>query len=203
MLAIHNLEIKGISAQNLSIEPGDCISLSGASGMGKSLFMKGVADLLMNRGDLSLEGVSRSDMSAPDWRKRVTFVGAKPAWWEERVLDHFQDRDWLEAVIAEFDLPTKLIEAKVSRLSSGEAQRLALLRALEGTEEGRVRYFLLDEPTSALDGGRQLMVESLLNRLMAAGQIAILFVSHDERQIERFAQKHWKIYDRRVREVSP
>ncbi|NVK17549.1 MAG: ATP-binding cassette domain-containing protein [Methylocystaceae bacterium] len=202
MLTIHNLDIKGISAHGLTIQPGDCVSLSGASGMGKTLFMKGIADLQVNRGEISLEGRGRSDMSAPAWRKRVTFVGANPAWWEERVVDHFQDRDWLEAVLGEFDLPVKLMEAPVSRLSNGEAQRFALLRALEGTEEGQARYFLLDEPTSALDSGRQLMVENLLNRLMKAGQIAVLFVSHDEHQIERFAQRHWQIYDRRVHEVS-
>ncbi len=203
MLFIERLEIKGISAQGLRINPGDCISLSGASGMGKSLFMKAIADLLLNRARISLEGTARSDMTAPDWRRRVTYVSAKPSWWEDRVIDHFQDKDWLEAVLPEFDLPLKALDWTVSRLSSGESQRLALLRALEGTQEGEVRYFLLDEPTSALDGVRQSRVEDVLKRFMAAGQIGVLFVSHDERQLERLGQKHWQIYDRRVREVSP
>ncbi|MDV7340633.1 ATP-binding cassette domain-containing protein [Terasakiella sp. A23] len=202
MLFIDRLEIKGISAEGLTINPGDCISLSGASGMGKSLFMKGIADLLLNRGRVTLEGRARSEMSAPDWRKRVTYVAAKPSWWEDRVIDHFTDNDWLEAVLPEFDLPAKALDWTVSRMSSGESQRLALLRALEGTEEGEVRYFLLDEPTSALDGSRQNRVEDVLNRFMKVGQIGVLFVSHDERQVERFGQKHWQVYDRRVREVA-
>ena len=72
----------------------------------------------------------------------------------------------------------------------------------EDIEEGIVRYLLLDEPTSALDGGRQSMVEDLLRRYLLSNNVAILFVSHDERQVERFATRHWQIYDRRVREVS-
>lgn len=203
MLTINSLEIKAISAQGLSIEPGDCISLSGASGMGKSLFLKGVADLIQNRGELFLDRENRSEMSAPDWRRRVTYVGAKSAWWLDRVRDHFQDLDWLETMLPSVDLSAKTLDWTISRLSSGEAQRLCLLRALEGTYDGEVRYFLLDEPTSALDGGRQAMVENLLHNFLAAKRIAVLFVSHDERQIERFAQKQWLIYDRRVREVTP
>jgi UDP-glucose/iron transport system ATP-binding protein len=202
MLYIERLEIKGITAERLMIKPGDCVSLSGASGMGKSLFLKGVADLMINRGTLSLHGESRESMKATSWRRRVTYVGAKTAWWHEKVIDHFNDKEWLEAVVAEVDLSPKVLDWNVSRLSSGEAQRLALLRALEGIFEDEVRYFLLDEPTSALDGVRQSMVETLLNRFLNANQIGILFVSHDERQVERFARRHWQIYDRHVREVG-
>lgn len=202
MLFIERLEVKATTARGLSIEAGECISLSGASGMGKSLFMKGVADLVINRGSLHLDGEARSDMYIPDWRKRVTYVGAKPAWWCDLVSEHFKDPEWLASQLNAFDLPEKAIKWTVHRLSSGEAQRLALLRALEGFEEGVPRYLLLDEPTSALDGLRQKQVEAYLQKLLDAKKIAVLFVSHDEHQVKRFAQKHWQVYDRRVREVS-
>lgn len=202
MLKIDKLEIKGILARNLGIDPGECVSLSGASGMGKSLFMKGIADLVINRGDISLEGQSRDDFSAPHWRSRVTYVGAKSAWWYPKVTDHFDDKDWLAALLPELDLPKRTLDWPVTRLSSGEAQRLCLLRALEGIYDAEVRYLLLDEPTSALDGGRQAMVESLLQRYLSQGKIAVLFVSHDERQVERFANRQWQIYNRQVREVG-
>ncbi|WP_135079149.1 ATP-binding cassette domain-containing protein [Terasakiella sp. SH-1] len=202
MLHISKLEVKGIVAQNLTLRPGEIISLSGASGMGKSLFMKGVADLVMNRGHISVNGVGRFDLPAPQWRRQITYVSAQPAWWYDKVEEHFADPAWLEEVVEYVDLSPKLIRANVSRLSSGEAQRFALLRALEASVDGDVRYLLLDEPTSALDGGRQSMVEELLNRFVTAEQMGILFISHDERQVERFAHKHWQIYDRRVQEVA-
>lgn len=202
MLEINRIEIKGLSAKDLSMEPGDSISLSGASGMGKSLFLKGVADLVLNRGALYLDGQNREDMTGPEWRRRVTYVGAKSAWWHTRVSEHFTDVDWLKNMLSSLDLPKRTLDWPVVRLSSGEAQRLCLLRALEGIYEGETRYFLLDEPTSALDGGRQSLVEGLLQEYLSAGQIAVMFVSHDERQVERFGTKHWQIYNRQIREVS-
>ena len=78
----------------------------------------------------------------------------------------------------------------------------ALIRALEGVEEGRVRYLLLDEPTAALDQARQMRVEEVLSGYLKAGLISLLFVSHDERQVARFARRHWQIYNRRVSERS-
>lgn len=202
MLRIESLEVKGISAQGLSLRAGDCVSLTAASGMGKSLFLKAIADLLPNQGRLSLDGQDRDEMPAPDWRHQVTFVGAKSAWWEDQVADHFSDLDWLREVLPLFDLDNKMIDAPVSRLSTGEGQRLALIRALEGVEEGRVRYLLLDEPTAALDQARQMLVEEVLSGYLKAGLIALLFVSHDERQVARFAKRHWQIYNRRVSERS-
>ncbi len=202
MLNIRHLEIKSISASGLSIAPGECISLSGASGMGKSLFMKALADLVPNRAEVSLDNQNREVLPAPLWRQRVTYVGAKTAWWHTQVIDHFDDKDGLEQRLPDVDLSVKTLDWPVSRLSSGEAQRLCLLRALEGIGAEQVRYLLLDEPTSALDGARQQMVESLLKSYLDAGQIAVLFVSHDDRQVERFGQKHWQIYNKEIREVG-
>ena len=75
-------------------------------------------------------GSGGEDMSAPDWRKQVTYVGPKSAWWQDQVSDHFQDKDWLASILPDVDLSPKVINWPVSRLSSGEAQRLVLLRAL-------------------------------------------------------------------------
>ncbi len=202
MLFIDSMQIKGISCEKLSLPCGECVSLSGASGMGKSLFLKGVADLVPHDGQVRINESLRSDMSAPVWRRRVTYVAAGSAWWESKVADHFQDLDWLKEVLPLVDLSPKVAEWSVSRLSSGEAQRLCLLRALEGLDENEEHYLLLDEPTSALDAGRQGQVEDLLGRYLKAGRIGIIFVSHDERQVERFADKHWQIYNRMVREVT-
>lgn len=170
--------------------------------MGKSLFMKAVADLIINRARLHLDGDDRETISAPTWRSRVTYVGAKIAWWNDRVREHFINEEWLASQLDAFDLPDKAMDWSVERLSSGEAQRLALLRALEDNECEGTRYFLLDEPTSALDGVRQKQVETYLQKRLDSKNIAVLFISHDEHQVKRFAQKHWQIYNRHVREVS-
>lgn len=203
MLKIEDLEVKGITAHNLSLQAGDCVSLTAASGMGKSLFLKALADLIPNQARVTLNGRARSDMPAPDWRRQVTFVGAKPAWWEDLVSDHFSNVEAVRAVLPLFDLDEKILKAPVSRLSTGEAQRLALIRAFVWEEKEEVRYLLLDEPTAALDQARQVKVEKVLSGALKAGKIAVLFVSHDERQVDRFATRHWQIYNRQVLEGTP
>ncbi|MGZ2904358.1 ATP-binding cassette domain-containing protein, partial [Pseudomonas aeruginosa] len=70
----------------------------------------------------------------------------------------------------------------IQTLSTGERQRLALVRAL--TPDPRV--LLLDEPTGALDPASAALVEELVKFLLLSGKSVIL-VSHDVRQIERLA----------------
>jgi ABC-type lipoprotein export system ATPase subunit len=85
----------------------------------------------------------------------------------------------------------------VARLSTGERQRLALLRAL-GPEN---RVLLLDEPTSGLDSDSTELVEALLRRRMANGT-AILLVTHDPKQAQRMASHHYELEDGRLRSVA-
>jgi len=70
----------------------------------------------------------------------------------------------------------------IAELSTGERQRLGLIRAL--VDEPRV--LLLDEPTSALDTTSAAMVEELIKYQLLAERI-VLLVSHDVAQIERLA----------------
>jgi len=84
----------------------------------------------------------------------------------------------------------------VSRLSTGERQRLALLRAMvQGP-----RVLLLDEPTSALDPEATAKVESLLHEKIAGGLIAVM-VTHDAAQAERMSRQRYEMKDGVLSEV--
>ena len=67
-------------------------------------------------------------------------------------------------------------------LSSGEQQRLSLVRALAGSP----RLLLLDEPTANLDPASTQAMEALVNRAHEAGT-KIVFVTHDRDQAARLA----------------
>jgi ABC-type multidrug transport system ATPase subunit len=91
--------------------------------------------------------------------------------------------------------PAALLEAvgisdalgwSVSRLSSGERQRLALIRALQLDP----KVLLLDEPTSSLDEAATQQVETLLKYRLASGA-AILLVTHDPAQADRLAARQF------------
>ena len=82
--------------------------------------------------------------------------------------------------------PADVMQWKVSRLSSGEKQRLALLRAMQF----KPQVLLLDEPTANMDEDNTLKVETIVMEYMHNHEASIIWVSHSMQQIERIADKH-------------
>ncbi len=193
-LALRRLHVGPIK---LSIEPGTCLSVMGASGAGKSVLLRMIADLDPHDGDSTLDDQKCSAMAAPVWRRQVTYVAAETGWWDPRVGPHFSAATDLSALLPAVGIPADATSWLVTRLSTGERQRLALLRALQPT----TRVLLLDEPTSGLDVDSTGLVEALLRRQMARG-IALLLVTHDPAQAARMANRHLLLHAGRVEERS-
>lgn len=183
VLEIRELKTPLIGPIDLALEPGKCTAISGPSGAGKSLFLRAIADLDENSGTLTLNGTARAAMTAPDWRRQVAYVPAESGWWAERVEDHFDTAAGLDALLETVGLAGALCW-EVSRLSTGERQRLALVRALQTDP----KVLLLDEPTSALDPSSVEKVETLLAAKLAEG-CALLLVTHDPGQPDRFGAR--------------
>jgi phosphate-transporting ATPase len=101
-------------------------------------------------------------MPAPTWRKRVTYLAAEPGWWSDIVQEHFTAWDDALPLVRRLGLPDDCGPWPIQRLSTGERQRLGLVRALML----RSRVLLLDEPTSALDAASAKTVESLIAERM-------------------------------------
>ncbi|OYV37296.1 MAG: ATP-binding protein [Rhodospirillales bacterium 20-64-7] len=169
---------------NLTLETGECLVISGPSGIGKSLLLRMIADLDENTGTVLLNGVLRESMPAPAWRRQVMYVAAESGWWAETVREHLQPGDEAAALAPRLGLRAELLDAPVVQLSTGERQRMALLRAVLR----KPAILLLDEPTSALDQASTLVVETLLRELAAAGT-GIVLVSHNEQQAARIATR--------------
>jgi ABC-type multidrug transport system ATPase subunit len=193
-LKIDALRRPGFGPFELTLGPGECCVVSGPSGAGKSVFLRMIADLDPNEGSVSLGPQCREDMLAPQWRSMVTYVAAESGWWAEFVGEHFQDTASVEPERVRLGLAADVFGWPVSRLSSGERQRLALLRAIVQ----KPRVLLLDEPTSALDPETTLQVEALLRELLSAGTILII-VSHQPEQAERLATRRVEISAGRMR----
>ncbi len=178
------------------LEGGESISLSGPSGAGKSLLLRALADLDPCEGDVALDGKDRRAMSGPDWRRLVGYVAAEPGWWSERLEDHFQDWEALSSLAEHLNLKAEVNDRPVPQLSTGERQRLALLRAMER----KPKVLLLDEPTGPLDEEATAAVEALLKEQQVHG-LALLWVTHDRRQAERVATRRFWIDRGRLRET--
>ena len=185
-LDIRALGFRNRGPYSFTVEGGQCLGLCGESGAGKSLLLRAIADLDPHQGEVLLDQIPCSRMSGPRWRRQVGLLLAESQWWQDRVADHFHDFDALDAeLLACLGFERQVADWQVSRLSTGEKQRLAILRLLEN----RPRVLLLDEPTASLDPDNTLRVERLLRDYGRVHRAPLLWVSHDPGQLARVADQ--------------
>jgi len=180
---------------SLNVEAGRCVVITGGSGSGKSLLLRMIADLDPNRGEVRLDGRERNEFKPQDWRRSVVYIAAEAGWWAQGVAEHFAAAQ-LEAarsLAQQLGLRGDLLDAEVARLSTGEKQRFALIRAL--LLESPV--LLLDEPTGALDQASVSLVEAVIRDRLAKG-VAVIMVTHDDLLGQRLGDQHYRMSQRRL-----
>ncbi len=173
---------------DLDVADGGCAVLTGPSGVGKSLLLRMIADLDPHDGDAWLDDQAGAALPAPSWRRAVTYLAAESGWWGEIVREHMAVPARVPALLAPLGLAPALLDAPVARLSTGERQRLALVRALIQAP----RFLLLDEPTSALDHDTALRVEALLDAVRTEGT-GLVIVTHDPAQATRLGGERYEV----------
>lgn len=196
LFELKNLRYHNIAPVNLVVQTGECFGLSGPSGSGKSLLLRALADLDPHDGDVYLENKAMFDYKPCDWRKKVGLLPAESQWWFDTVGEHFPNFE--ETNLSNVGFDKKVMDWQVSRLSSGEKQRLALLRLLMNEPA----VLLLDEPTANLDRRFVGTVETLLLDYKKEKNAVLLWVSHDPEQLQRVADRRFEIRDQQIVEVS-
>ncbi|MBK1717398.1 ABC transporter ATP-binding protein [Thiocystis violacea] len=205
-LRLAGLGHRSLAPLDLGLEAGELVFLSGPSGSGKSLLLRAIADLDPHVGEAWLGDEARSSMAPPLWRRRVGLLPAESFWWGETVGEHLpSDRtngtgaetpiaDWLTAL----GFAPEVLDWSVKRLSTGERQRLALVRLLAQTPEA----LLLDEATANLDPANRDQVETLIERYRRERQVAVLWVSHDPEQRRRLGGRSYRLHEGRLESES-
>lgn len=190
MLRVEKLKVGKLPALSFELPPGECLAVEGPSGAGKTRLLRAIADLDPAPGYVYLEAVERSEMSAPEWRRRVRYVAAEPGWWADTARAHIpvSAAARFERQAAALGLKSDVIARPIADLSTGERQRLALARAL--VDDAKV--LLLDEPCAALDSANAALVEELIRYQLLSGRSVIL-VSHVEGQVERLAHSRLQL----------
>ncbi|MDG4867044.1 ATP-binding cassette domain-containing protein [Guyparkeria sp. 1SP6A2] len=186
-------EVKGLQGANVppvsfALAARQVLTVRGESGVGKSQMLRALADLSPHEGEIRLSGTEQQAMPAAEWRQQVVLVPAESGWWADTVAEHFAARppaSWWERL----RLSVALWDAPVERLSSGERQRLAVLRAL--VLEPRV--LLLDEPTANLDQGNARAMAALLLDYVDEHDAAAVWVSHNPDEIAMKEHKRLEI----------
>lgn len=193
LLTVEHLSCAVLQDISLTLRDTQTVSLSGASGSGKTRLLRAIADLDLNTGKVKLDGVVRETIDPCSWRRQVAYLPAESRWWAQTVGEHY--RDVANVPFDRLGFDEQVTGWKVERLSSGERQRLAVLRVLEN----RPRVLLLDEPTANLDAVSTQRVESLLTEYITQEKAACLWVTHAADQIRRVAQERLLLEDSRLR----
>jgi len=194
-LTVKNLNISSILPDfsqpfDFLVPAGNCMGITGPSGIGKSVLLKALADMIPHEGKITLGDIESRSISAPQWRKRVALLPAESQWWCETVGEHFyKDQhikdDWFVFLINKLGFKVDVMDWQVAHLSSGEKQRLACIRVLMN----KPGALLLDEPTANLDKENRILLEAVIADYQEQHQIPVLWISHDREQLERVSQQ--------------
>ena len=198
-LGFEQIIVAGGAPLSQRVAAGECVTISGPSGTGKTLLLRALADLDPHPGRVTLDGVDATTIPAARWRRRVGLLLAESPWWHERVGGHFPAPDEADLQLQALGFNPEVLDWNITRLSSGERQRLALLRLLALQPQA----LLLDEPTANLDPENTARVEQLVRGYCIAANVPVLWVSHDAAQRARDADRKLQLSADGLTETSP
>jgi iron(III) transport system ATP-binding protein len=199
---------------DLTVEPGAHLLLCGPSGCGKTTLLRALAGLARpSAGRIHLHGELVSDGArelVPPHRRGIGFLFQGGALWphmsvrrtlefalehagvtrSERAIRRSELLDWVELSGYDERLP--------GTLSGGEAQRLALARALAG----KPRLLLLDEPLGPLDAELRSALLGRLGRLQRELALTVIHVTHDPAEARTIATREVRLRAGRLEDAA-
>ena len=195
---------------SVEIHGGDRIAVVGPTGSGKTLMLRALALLdPVTAGEVCWRGKALRGDEIPKFRSRVIYVHQRPALIEGTVEDNLRQpfslrvyrgqqfrRARIVDLLESLGRRESFLSQKQRDLSGGEAQLVALLRAVQLEPD----IVLLDEPTAALDTEARGMVETLAGNWLDERPIAraTVWVTHDQEQARRVSTRVLAIREGRL-----
>jgi peptide/nickel transport system ATP-binding protein len=208
--------VKGVS---LTLARGETLGIVGESGSGKSTLARMLVGLERpSAGSVVIEGRPWGELARAGPRafgQAIQYVFQDPvaSLNPRKTVDDILDvplrllrgldrgargkrkRELVDAV----QMPANTLERFPHEFSGGQAQRIAIARALAA----EARILVLDEPVSALDVSVQAQVLLLLDELRTAFGLSYLFISHNLAVVEAISDRVGVMYLGEVVEIGP
>lgn len=176
---------------DLAIPAGSFVTLTGASGAGKTTIVDLIAGLHQpTAGTISVDGVPMDELDLKAWRRSIGYVPQETLLFNDTILknvtlgDDDITREDVERALRAADAwdfvsrrpdgMDEVVGQGGSLLSGGQRQRIAIARALVGDPA----LLILDEITAALDPGTEAEVCETLVHLK--GGVTIVAISHQK-----------------------
>ena len=189
--------VRGLS---LSIETGEFITVLGASGGGKTTFLKMINGLVEpTSGEITVLGESLKTADLVQLRRKIGYAIQGSVLFphltvEENIayvpnLWNKSDKERTKKAVAKWmaivGLAGELGERYPAELSGGQQQRVGIARALAASPE----LLLMDEPFGAVDALLRRQLQDEIRAIHARGGLTIVFVTHDVEEALRLGTR--------------
>ena len=178
---------------SFSIRAGERLAIIGPSGAGKSTLINTLMGFWSYEGVVHVNGQNLKDVKLDDWQQRIAWLGQLPLIIHGTVYDNVcfgrtLSRDQVQQALEKAQawsfverLPLgmdTLLQEQGGNLSVGQAQRIALARAIAEP----VDLLILDEPTASLDALSERLVLDTLDSIPE--HCAVITVTHRLEQMD-------------------
>jgi tungstate transport system ATP-binding protein len=192
-----------------AVHEGETVAVVGPNGAGKSTLLLALGTLIPSTGTLLFRGDLVGPRDRLAYRRRLGLVLAAPLLLDTSVYEnvaaglrfrHVREAeirrrtgDWLERLGV-----AHLASRHARQVSSGEAQRVSLARALVLEPD----VLLLDEPFASVDAAMRTRLVDDLERVLRETRIACVIVTHDLEEAVRLGHGLAVVVDGRLRQLD-
>ena len=202
---------------SFSVAEGEIVGVYGRSGCGKSTLSRclcGVQppesgkvyldeELLCSaeqnydrKRGLGIQLVYQQPYSSLDYNQRIGRGFTELLRYHGFAKDRKEAEEWSRELLSRVGLEASLLSHRPHQISGGEAQRIALARALVF----KPRLLILDEATSMLDVSTQANVLALVKKAMQENGGSVLLISHDYELVEHLCQRIYLFENHELKE---
>jgi multiple sugar transport system ATP-binding protein len=205
-------DVLAVKEVSLEVSPGELLVLLGPSGCGKTTLLRMIAGLEeTTSGDLWLDG--RLANNVPPQHRNIAMVFQHGALYPHLTVRENlafpletageTDRGTIDRRVDEvaraLDIDAEL-ERRPGLLSGGEAQRVAMGRALI---RGTPAVLLMDEPLASLDVGLRNGLRAEIAALIRSMGLTTIYVTHDQSEALSMADRVVVLRDGMVEDIGP